>query len=77
MKRVLSDAIMQRARIFKLLRSPIDSKESISASLRSLAGRYDNPIPTRFLSPIDCLKIPAQGGVCWLPAPLHRRELPL
>ncbi len=26
----------------------------------SLAGRYDNPIPTRFLAPIDCLKIPAQ-----------------
>jgi hypothetical protein len=32
-----------------------------SASLCSLAGRYDNPIPTRFLAPIDCLKIPAQG----------------
>jgi hypothetical protein len=25
----------------------------------SLAGRYDNPIPTRCLTPIDCLKIPA------------------
>jgi hypothetical protein len=25
----------------------------------SLAGRYDNHIPTRFLAPIDCLKIPA------------------
>ncbi len=23
-------------------------------SLCSLAGRYDNPIPTRFLAPIDC-----------------------
>jgi hypothetical protein len=31
-----------------------------STSLCSLAGRYDNPIPTRFLTPIDCLKIPAQ-----------------
>jgi hypothetical protein len=30
-----------------------------SASLCSLAGRYDNPIFTRFLAPIDCLKIPA------------------
>jgi hypothetical protein len=30
-----------------------------SASLCSLAGRYDNPIPTRFLAPTDCLKIPA------------------
>jgi hypothetical protein len=29
-----------------------------SASLCSQAGWYDNPIPTRFLAPIDCLKIP-------------------
>ncbi len=26
----------------------------------SQAGRYDNPIPTWFLAPIDCFKIPAQ-----------------
>jgi hypothetical protein len=32
-----------------------------SANLCSLADRYDNPIPTRFLAPIDCFKIPAQG----------------
>jgi hypothetical protein len=25
----------------------------------SLAGRYDNPIPTRFLTRMDCSKIPA------------------
>ncbi len=25
----------------------------------SLAGQYDNPIPTRFLTPIDCSKISA------------------
>jgi hypothetical protein len=31
-----------------------------STSLCSLAGLYNNPIPTRFLAPIDCLKIPAQ-----------------
>jgi hypothetical protein len=31
-----------------------------SASLCRLADRYDNSIPTRFLAPIDCLKIPAQ-----------------
>jgi hypothetical protein len=31
-----------------------------SASVCSLVGRYDNPIPTRFLAPIDCSKIPAQ-----------------
>ncbi len=30
-----------------------------SASLSSLAGRYDNPISTRFLAPTDCSKIPA------------------
>ncbi len=30
-----------------------------SASLYGLAGRYDNPIPPRFLAPIDFLKIPA------------------
>jgi hypothetical protein len=30
-----------------------------SASLCSLAGRYYNPISTRFLAPTDCLKIPA------------------
>jgi hypothetical protein len=41
--------------IFKLLRSPgIDSKKC------SLAGRYNNPIPTRFLARIDCPKTPAQ-----------------
>jgi hypothetical protein len=26
----------------------------------SLAGRYDNSFPTRFLALIDCLKIPVQ-----------------
>jgi hypothetical protein len=30
-----------------------------SASLSSLAGRYDNPLSRRFLAPIDSLKIPA------------------
>ncbi len=30
-----------------------------SASLCSLAGRYDNPIPSRFLVSIDGLQIPA------------------
>jgi hypothetical protein len=31
-----------------------------SASICSLAGRYDNPIPNRILALIDCLKVPAQ-----------------
>jgi hypothetical protein len=30
-----------------------------SVSLCSLAGRYDNPIPSRCLAPIEFLKIPA------------------
>ncbi len=38
-----------------------------SASLCSLAGRYDNPIPSRCLAPIEFLQIPAQatyaGGI--------------
>ncbi len=38
-----------------------------SASLCSLAGRFDNPIPPRFLAPIDFLKISAlatwDGGI--------------
>jgi hypothetical protein len=33
-----------------------------SAGQCSLAGQYNNPIPTWFLVPIDCLKIPAR---CW------------
>jgi hypothetical protein len=51
-------AYVFRGGTFILLRSPgIDSINS--ASLCSLAGRYDNPIPTRFLALIDCYKIPA------------------
>ncbi len=44
-----------------------------SASLCSLAGRHDNPIPSRFLAPIDCLKIPAQSTFtfCLLPSKRH------
>ncbi len=42
-----------------------------SARLCSLAGRYDNPLTTRFLDIIDCLKIPAQ---CPSHVPLAPRE---
>jgi hypothetical protein len=49
-----------RARICKRLRSPgIEFQGFDFASLCSLAGRYDNPIPTRFLTLIDYTKIPA------------------
>ncbi len=34
-----------------------------SASLCSMAGRYENPIPPRCLAPIDFLKIPAQNDL--------------
>ncbi len=52
-----------RGSISKLFWSPgIDS-----ASLCSLAGRYDNPIPTRFLALIDCSKIPALKRQDWSP----------
>jgi hypothetical protein len=34
-----------------------------SAKLCSLAGRYNNPILTRFLAPIDCLKNSSTGPV--------------
>ncbi len=38
----------------------------ISASLCSLVGHYDNPIPTQFLAPRDCLKIPALNGIYFM-----------
>ncbi len=42
---------------FKTLMEPRNRFQGMnSASLWSLAGRYDNPIPPRFLAPIDYLK---------------------
>jgi hypothetical protein len=47
---------------FKTFKEPKNRFQGIdSARLCSLAGQYDNPIPTLFLAPIDCLKIPAQN----------------
>jgi hypothetical protein len=45
--------------------------ESIPGLLRSLkipslAGGYDNPIPTRFLASTDCSKIPAQHRIYYV-----------
>jgi hypothetical protein len=46
---------------FQTLKEPKNKFQGTnSAKLCSLAGLYDNPIPTRFLAPIDYLKIPAQ-----------------
>ena len=51
---------MVEARIFYTFKEPMNRFQGInSASQCSLAGRYDNPILTRFLAPIDCSKIPA------------------
>ncbi len=66
-RRLFVEVFPNRARIFKLLRRPrSDSKGPIFGRLCSLAGRYDNPIPTRLLAPVDCLKIPAQFGASCL-----------
>ncbi len=40
-----------------------------SNKLCSLAGRYENPIPIRFLAPTNCFKIPAQE---WVQLPLNK-----
>jgi hypothetical protein len=42
-----------------------------SASLCSVAGRYDNPITSQFLALIDSLKIPAQDKIV-----LYRHDEP-
>ncbi len=53
---------------FKTFKEPKNRfQETNSARLFRLAGRCDNPIPTRFLAPIDCLKIPAQALQCHYP----------
>jgi hypothetical protein len=46
------------ARLHRLAKSIPGLPKSIK--IPPLAGGYDNPIPTRFLAPIDCLQIPAQ-----------------
>ncbi len=59
---------LYRACILRRLWSPgIDSKEWIPPAYVCLAGRSDNPIPTRFQASIDCLNIPAQ---CAMHTPL-------
>ncbi len=44
---------------FETFKEPKNQFQGINPPAYSLAGRYDNPIPTRFLASIDCLKIPA------------------
>jgi hypothetical protein len=53
----LNTVLLYTGKTSKLLRSSeIDSKESIPPAC--VAGRYDNPIPTLFLVPVDFSKIP-------------------
>jgi hypothetical protein len=48
--------------IFLTSKEPRNRFQGIdSASICSLTGRYNNPIPTWFLAPIDCSKISVQG----------------
>ncbi len=46
-------------------------REKNSASLCSPAGRYDNSIPTRFLAPIECLKLQLCLFLLFLLCPWH------
>jgi hypothetical protein len=58
-----SPAYVACARFFKTFMEPRNRYQGMnSASLCSLAGRSDNPIPPRFLAPIDSLKSPALAG---------------
>ncbi len=66
-----SRLVVSRTRICKIFWSPgIDAKESIPGlhkrlKIRALEGRYDNPIPPRFLAPIDSSNIPALEWECY------------
>jgi hypothetical protein len=51
---------------FQTFKEPKNRSQGINSARHcSKAGRYDNPIPTRFLTPIDCLKLPAQSFAGW------------
>jgi hypothetical protein len=45
------------------------------ARLHRRAGRCDNSVPTRFLAPIDCSKIPAPSTDYYSPTVLHQFHL--
>jgi hypothetical protein len=54
---------LSKGGILKLLRSPESISKNPFHHPSSPLGQYDNPIPTQFLAPIDCLKIPAQASI--------------
>ena len=53
-----------RGGVWKLLRSPGKFSRN---RFRQPMCLYENPIPTRFLAPTDCSKIPAQKKFCFKP----------
>jgi hypothetical protein len=58
-KNELDRSKTNRGRIFTTLWNPgIDSKELIPP-VYALLGLYNDPIPARFLAPLDCSKVPA------------------
>jgi hypothetical protein len=57
---------MLRSRFIKFFKEPKNRFQGINtASPCSLAGRYDDPTPTRFLHRLDCLKIRAQDKLIY------------
>jgi hypothetical protein len=50
------EAVVLDSYYFQILIS-IENLNNISSADQVRQDRYDNPIPSRFLAPIDCLKI--------------------
>ena len=60
MKKVRDSGHEQQSPNFLTFKEPKNRFQGTNSTrLCSLAGRYDNPVPTRFLAPMDSLKIPA------------------
>jgi hypothetical protein len=58
-KRFGGPLLDDQSRNFKTFKEPNNRFPGTNSTrLCSLAGQYDNPIPTWFLAPKDCLKIP-------------------
>ncbi len=52
--------------VFEQIKEPKNRyQETDSARLHSLAGRYDNPIPTRFLAPLRLFKNSSTKDISW------------
>jgi hypothetical protein len=63
-KSIRVQARQQQRRYFQTFKKPRNIFQGVdSSSIYSLTVRYDNPITTLFLAPIDCFKIPALNKV--------------